>query len=421
MNFISRILLNQQGSFNLLIFLILTSFGFFGSLSHIFSLALLILTFVSYTKSNQNKEIDYRAKTVFFSLSGCFFLFFITGILRTDFGSVFQSLSSMLSIPIIGMLVIFHKRAGFKLSSKCVSQFSQISIFFALIVYLLLSKLTDTDSIFHIYHGYRLVLFSGNPIPFSFAMLGISIFCLTNWRNSSNKNRLITFLLFLTGIYFAGFLSGSRGTLLAILLITPFILFYLTKSFLMSILIVFVSTLIGFFLTKAGFLNFMENYYFYRITSGLESIFLSKSLDSSAFERLEMWKAAIRAISDSSIFGYGVTERFSALKPFLINSTFQYSHPHNDILAGSIASGIVGGFTALITIMSALLAAIIAPERNTEKVLLGLVLSLVTLTTASVSTVFFNDISSAWLAFSTYLIWATDFKANNPKLENIKK
>ena len=30
--------------------------------------------------------------------------------------------------------------------------------------------------------------------------------------------------------------------------------------------------------------------------------------------------------------------------------------------------------------------------------------------TGNVSTVLFNDISSAWLVFSTYLIWTTDFK-----------
>ena len=32
-----------------------------------------------------------------------------------------------------------------------------------------------------------------------------------------------------------------------------------------------------------------------------------------------------------------------------------------------------------------------------------------TLVTANVSTIFFNDICSGWLAFSTYLIWILDF------------
>ena len=34
--------------------------------------------------------------------------------------------------------------------------------------------------------------------------------------------------------------------------------------------------------------------------------------------------------------------------------------------------------------------------------------------TGNVSTVLFNDISSALLAFYTYLIWATDFKDEPP-------
>ena len=33
-----------------------------------------------------------------------------------------------------------------------------------------------------------------------------------------------------------------------------------------------------------------------------------------------------------------------------------------------------------------------------------------TLFTANVSTVLFNDITCAWLAFSTYLIWSTNFE-----------
>jgi len=40
-------------------------------------------------------------------------------------------------------------------------------------------------------------------------------------------------------------------------------------------------------------------------------------------------------------------------------------------------------------------------------------ISSLTLVTANVSTVFFNDITSAWLAFSTYLMWATNFKEND--------
>ena len=68
--------------------------------------------------------------------------------------------------------------------------------------------------------------------------------------------------------------------------------------------------------------------------------------------------------------------------------------------------------------MSGLAASILAPNRNTTKIYLAVMLSFSTLVTGNVSTVLFNDICSAWMAFSTYLIWATDFKDEPPNLAN---
>ena len=50
--------------------------------------------------------------------------------------------------------------------------FAQISILFSLIIYFLLSVFSSQDSILNSFHTGRLMLFSGNPIPFSFCMLG---------------------------------------------------------------------------------------------------------------------------------------------------------------------------------------------------------------------------------------------------------
>ncbi|MDA9673337.1 O-antigen ligase family protein [Paracoccaceae bacterium] len=318
----------------------------------------------------------------------------------------------MLPIPIIGMLLIFHNRTKFKLSSKSVSKFSQVSVLFALLIYTTTKIFIGIDQEMEGFELGAVSLFSGNPIPFSFCMLGISIFCLANWRRSNKKNKIIAFLLFLLGAFFSGYLSGARGTLLAILTILPIVLFYLTNSFKLSILIFLLSALFFLLLIHSKVINLSDNSYFSHVIDGLETILLSKNSDSSTILRIKMWSAAIQAISDSPIFGYGITERFSALKPHIDGSSFEYTHPHNDTLAGLIASGIAGGITAVISIISAFLAALVAPQRSPEKVLLGLMLSLVTLITASLSTVFFNDISSAWLAFSTYLIWTTDFKGD---------
>ena len=94
------------------------------------------------------------------------------------------------------------------------------------------------------------------------------------------------------------------------------------------------------------------------------------------------------------------------------------THPHNDIFAGLISSGVIGGIAVLASLMSGVAAAILAPNRNTTKLYLALMLSCSTMVIGNISTVLFNDICSAWLAFSTYLIWATDFKDEPPNVKN---
>ena len=123
-----------------------------------------------------------------------------------------------------------------------------------------------------------------------------------------------------------------------------------------------------------------------------------------------MWSAGLQAFFEAPIFGYGITERFAALKPYLINSEINYTHPHNDIIAGLISCGIFGGIAVLVSLMSAISAAILAPLWSYTKFYFALMISCSAMVTGSVSTVLFNDISSAWLVFSTYLILAVDFK-----------
>ena len=264
------------------------------------------------------------------------------------------------------------------------------------------------------------MLFSGNPIPFSFCMLGVSIFCLADWKHSNKKNKLIAFLLFVIGIYFAGFLSGTRGTLFAMALIAPIIIFYLSSGFKISLFIIFSSTLLAILLLLASSEFNLEYAYLNRIKNGLATMTLLENRDSSIWQRLDMWSAGIKAFVEAPIFGYGVTERFMATKQHLNNQEINYTHPHNDVIAGFISSGVLGGISVLISLMSGLLASILAPNRNTTKLYLALMLSCSTLVTGNVSTVLFNDTSSAWLAFSTYLIWATDFKREASSLANRK-
>ena len=224
--------------------------------------------------------------------------------------------------------------------------------------------------------------------------------------------------MFTIGIYFAGFLSGTRGALFAIVLMAPIIVFYYLVSLKSDLFIISSSTLFAILIFLASSAINFEYAYFDRIKNGLETLVLLEDRDYSIWLRLDMWSAGIKAFVEAPIFGHGVTERFMAMKHHLNNEEINYTHPHNDVIAGFISSGILGGISVLISLMSGLLASILAPNRNTTKLYLALMLSCSTMVTGNVSTVLFNDICSAWMAFSTYLIWATDFKDEPPNLAN---
>ena len=402
--------MTKENTYNALILLTLISFGFFGSLSHLFSLALIILMAVDHTKSNKKNDSEYKNILLFCILSGSFFLFFLTSLFHNDFRIILTALSPMLPIPFIGLLIIFHKGIGFKITSKKLSQFSQISIFFLLAIYVLLKIFAAPDSSLHGFHTGRLTVFSGNPIPFSYCVLGISIFCLANWHHSNRKSKLVAFILFLSGIYFAGVLSGTRGTLLTLFLVAPIIIFCLSGKLKTTLLIISAATLSFIILSQVKPLTSLENVYLNRITNGIETLALSENRDRSVWLRLDMWSAGLKAFIEAPILGHGITERFTALKPYLKNSEINYTHPHNDIIAGFVSSGIFGGIAVFILLMSSVSAAIVAPMWNYTKFYFALMISCSAMVTGSVSTVLFNDISSAWLVFSTYLILAADFK-----------
>ena len=406
-------MIDKQNRNNLLICLTLVSFGFFGSLSHVFILALIISNLKIYIQNYKKRTNQDYAIPLFFALTGCFFLFLISGILHNHSENLLTSLSPIFPIPFIGLLIIFQGSTGFKLSSKQVANFSQISVTFSLLVYLLLSISSGPESYFYRFHTGRLYLFSGNPIPFSFSLLGVSLFCLADWRNSESKGKIIAVSCFFIGVYFSVFLSGTRGALLSLLIITPIIIFYLSNKFLLTLFITLGIGSTGGLIFYFSILGFIEHRYLDNIKNGLLTLTLINESEGSVLHRLIMWSAAIEAISDAPLIGHGITRRYSALKPYFPNSFPSHSHPHNDIFASIISIGIFGAITAFISLISGFIASLLTPIWSSEKLYFGIMMSSLTLVTASVSTVFFNDITSAWLAFSTYLMWVTNFKKDD--------
>ena len=403
--------MTKNKTYHLLIFLSLVSFGFFGSLSHVFNAALILLILFHKFFSNESGPDNQNALILFIAVSGCFFLILINSLFRSDFTASLHSMSPMFPIPLIASLIVFQKKdKDFKIRAKQLSQYSQFSILFCFLLYIFLSTFFGPGSFLFQFIEGRLSLFSGNPIPFSFAVLGITIFCLADWKNSSNEAKLSEFFCFVIGSYLAGFASGTRGTLLCLLMISPIIILYLSGKLPITLVSIFIIVFVFLTLFYLNSIDYIKSGYLIDIKNGIFTILLVDEIDSSIWKRLGMWSASIKAISDGPLFGYNITERFDALKPYLDPSVPHYSHPHNDIFASIISVGFLGGIAAFLSLVSSFLASFLSQHERSEKLYLGLMLSCCALVTANVSTVFFNDICSAWLVFSTYLLWIPDFK-----------
>ena len=207
-----------------------------------------------------------------------------------------------------------------------------------------------------------------------------------------------------------GYYQG-RENFLSLLIITSIIIFYFSNRLVSALISIIGAAIVLLIFINLVRYNYIEAQYIVHIETGFKTLVSLTQIDHSVWERLEVWSASKKAILNNPLFGYGVTERFNALKPYLNENVQSFTHPHNDIIAGIISAGLLGGFTALFSLISVFLAAILTPKKSLDKFFLASIISIHTLITANVSTVFFNDITSAWFAFSIYLIWNVNYKS----------
>ena len=395
----------KQTFFNGLILLSLISFSFFGSLSHIFNLVLISLVFINFLKTNRSAEISKNSRSVYFALSTIFFIFLIRGGFSDDFWLTLKSLSPMFAVPLVGLLILFQTDCDLRISFRKLAFFSKISIFITVSVYILLKNILGSSSDFVSGFNNRLELLSGNPIPFSLALFGVSVFCLANIKYSSEKEKLTSILFFILGIYMASVLSSTRGTILASLLAVPIVVVFTANSIRTALNTLIVLTLVFGCIWILHSQGYVHIDFFHRLNSVTSSIFNFKVHVSNEL-RVNVWVASIETIKTLPTFGYDISNRFSSIEPNLPKDfTIRYTHPHNDILASIIGTGFIGGIFTVLSLTAPIWAAYLSRDNKETKYYLAFLMVISFFITSNVNTVFFNDISASWLAFSTFLIW----------------
>ena len=203
----------------------------------------------------------------------------------------------------------------------------------------------------------------------------------------------------------ASVLSSTRGTILASLLATPIVVVFTANSIRMALNTLIVLTLVFGCIWILHSQGYVHIDFFHRLNSVTSSIFNFKVHASNEL-RVNVWVASIETIKTLPTFGYDISNRFSSIEPNLPKDfTIRYTHPHNDILASIIGTGFIGGIFTVLSLTAPIWAAYLSKDNKETKFYLAFLMVISFFITSNVNTVFFNDISASWLAFSTFLIW----------------
>ena len=401
--------MSKKSTLNNLILFSLISFGISGSVSHIFSLAIIVILAYNLLISGNKFSLQVSSKKLYFALSSVFFIFMIRGIFHNDTWVTLESLSPMLPIPIIGLAILLSTSDRVGISAHRLANNAKIAIVTTFLIYIIFSKKLAFDFGLTEHFLGRLEIFSGNPVPFSTAVFGVTIFCFCNWKHSTGSEKITAIACLLIGFWLAGIASGTRGTLLAIICSGPIAIWFITQSISLTLLIPAFAGLI-LWLMYINEVNLLGFHHIARIDAGFETLLEKSNSDYSVSLKMKMWSASLSAIKDNLFWGHDISNRFSALSGYLPKTfPYKFSHPHNDVFASTIGAGLIGGVFSIASLLSPIWASFLSKHNTKEKFFLGILVTLGVVFTANLNTIFFNDITAAWLAFSTFLIWNLNY------------
>lgn len=389
-----------------LLFLIIISFGFFGSLSHLFTFLLLLLYSFFFSKKCLSSGVKEKSLALFLILVAPFIVFLLRSLITTDFTEVFQAISPMLPVPIIGFLILFASKSSFEVSEVMLSKYSQITIIFIFCLCLLVLNLPEKFIPQIIKLDSRINLLTGNAIPFSLVVFCISFLCITDWANFTTFQKNKALVIFLLGVFIATVLTETRGTMGVFILTIPIILWHIKLPNTLNIIASTLATITVMIGIMAQFKGWIHVDLIERLSNALLAFTSNPAVDESIALKLDMWEASIKTIIESPYIGYGIAERFTSLQSNLPSHFIgNFSHPHNDIFAGALIAGVISGILSLLALLAPFWAWFVTNGRTKAGLFLGVTFSISFLATASLNTIFFNDVTSAWLAFSTFVVY----------------
>ena len=305
----------------------------------------------------------------------------------------------MLPIPVIGLAILLTSNNELSIRAQTLQNYAKITVLLTLLGYLYFSNSLAAKIVFERFFFGRVKTFSGNPIPFSAVIFSITLFCLINWKGSKFIEKTTTIACLLIGFWLAGIASGTRGTLIAIIISIPILIWFTTQSRSLVLLIFYFWA--NLWLLHISGMNKLDSTYAIKLSNGINTLLTKQMSDNSMGLRMEMWSASVSTIRDNF---FGVATYQTGLRPYQ-HTYLKHSkiiiRIHTMIFLQALLGLIYRGILSIFSLSSPILAARLSKNNSKEKLILGSLLTVGIMITANSNTVF-NDITAAWLAFSTF-------------------
>ncbi len=398
----------RSSFYTALIGLAISVYGFFGSLGHLMAILLVVSFLVLDSRKIYSEKLNKEALWLYWGLTSVLFVGVLRSVATTAVDDLLHAVGPMFPIAFVGLIVVFGSKTGFHIPPLKVSTFACVGIIGVYLVFCILFSLPDTLEIKQIAlrSNERISLLTGNPIPFSVIVGGLSLYTLLGWHDRSFVGRVTTLCIAVLGIYAATIWAGSRGATLGIAASSPFIVLHLTQSKRWSITYIIVASLLACSLIFAQYVGVLNVTILDRITSGIETVFTGQNIDSSNYLRMHMWMSSLAVIVDAPIWGHGLTERFHAIQPHLPDGmNISFSHSHNDILGSGVIGGMIVLVLALVSFIVLPLYVLSKAPSSLDQKYLAFSLTPLILVIANSNTIYFNDSSSSFFAFSVGIFY----------------
>jgi len=261
--------------------------------------------------------------------------------------------------------------------------------------------------------------FSRNSLMVSSMVLVISHMCIL--YDGTRVQKLLGYIGYLLGLVTALFVTDSRGAALAFVAMFPIVTEYtrrrenirLKKAILLSMIIAaLIASIIYTTLPEQKLSR-----YFGAFGQAL-NFNTSVQIDSTAYARVVTYEAAVDAFMAKPITGYGMSNRWTALEPYIDTFSNQSGHSNNAALNHLVSGGIFGLMLFFLVTLFPVVSKYRSKPQNRDEIYLAAIVAAALhgngLTTAIFSHYMHGTFWAVALVFSLMITF-------DPKLINTKQ